>query len=327
MSKYVFENFCSQFNDEMDKIMRAKVLPKSYDDVNLGRATQGAAQILLGKVYLTKGDFENAKNILSLVVDNESEYGYSLHPDYGANWDPETEAGCEAVFYLEFKPSPYQHNDEMSLTGPKYSISENIGVANSNEADIPTMELNDAYLDDDSRKNVNLRTKYTNPQTGAELISSIPLFGKYWQDGITTQKMCEKNTHVIRYSDAILMYAEALNELGESSKAHDLLNRVRERAFGNSSHNYSGLSKEEFREKILQERFLEFPLEGQRWFDLVRTNTFVQRMKEHSAYEANVAENNKVDIANNVKDYMVLMPIPRRELDLNPELIQNPGWN
>ena len=305
----------------------AKVLPKSYDDVNLGRATQGAAQILLGKVYLTKGDFENAKNILSLVVDNESEYGYSLHPDYGANWDPETEAGCEAVFYLEFKPSPYQHNDEMSLTGPKYSISENIGVANSNEADIPTMELNDAYLDDDSRKNVNLRTKYTNPQTGAELISSIPLFGKYWQDGITTQKMCEKNTHVIRYSDAILMYAEALNELGESSKAHDLLNRVRERAFGNSSHNYSGLSKEEFREKILQERFLEFPLEGQRWFDLVRTNTFVQRMKEHSAYEANVAENNKVDIANNVKDYMVLMPIPRRELDLNPELIQNPGWN
>ena len=48
----------------------AKVLPKSYDDVNLGRATQGAAQILLGKVYLTKGDFENAKNILSVINGN-----------------------------------------------------------------------------------------------------------------------------------------------------------------------------------------------------------------------------------------------------------------
>ena len=72
---------------------------------------------------------------------------------------------------------------------------------------------------------------------------------------------------------------------------------------------------------------MEFPIEGHRWFDLVRTGVFVQRMKEHSVYESSVAEANKTDIGNNVKDYMVLMPIPQRELDLNPELTQNPGWN
>ena len=122
------------------------------------------------------------------------------------------------------------------------------------------------------------------------------------------------------------MYAEALNEVGESVKAHQVLNRITERAFGNSSENYNGLSKDAFKAAILHERFLEFPIEGHRWFDLVRTGTFVKRMKEHSEYEAKVAENNKTEIATNVKDYMNLMPIPQREIDLNPELTQNPGW-
>ena len=49
--------------------------------------------------------------------------------------------------------------------------------------------------------------------------------------------------------------------------------------------------------------------------------------KEHSSYEAKVAEKNKTDIASNIKDHMTLMPIPQRELDLNPELTQNPGWD
>lgn len=93
-----------------------------------------------------------------------------------------------------------------------------------------------------------------------------------------------------------------------------------------ASGNYSIMSKEAFRDAILKERFLEFPLEGHRWFDLVRTGKFIQRMKEHSAYEAKVAEANKTDIAMNIKEYMILMPVPQRELDLNPELTQNPGY-
>ena len=78
---------------------------------------------------------------------------------------------------------------------------------------------------------------------------------------------------------------------------------------------------------IRAERQRELCLEGHRWFDLVRTGTFIKRMKEHSTYEAKVAEKNKTDIASNIKDYMILMPIPQRELDLNPELTQNPGWS
>jgi tetratricopeptide (TPR) repeat protein len=229
--------------------------PSEYNTTELGRATKGAAKILLGKVYLTMGDFSKAKDKLSEVVENESAYGYGLHSNYSDNWNLETETGKESVLYIEYKPDPLPHNDEMSMNGPKYSINGSVGVNGSNEADIPTMELNNSYKENDSRKVGNLRTHYTNPTTGKELISIIPLFGKYWQDGITAIKFCEINMHIIRYADALLMYAEALNEVGESSKAHQVLNRVRERAFGDSSENYSNLSKDDFRKAILNERF------------------------------------------------------------------------
>ncbi|WP_297901077.1 RagB/SusD family nutrient uptake outer membrane protein [uncultured Parabacteroides sp.] len=304
------------------------VLPlrSEYGATDEARATKGAAKILLGKVYLTQGEFNKAKDKLAEVVEHEKEFGYGLHSEYKANWDTETEAGIEAVFYIEFKESPLPNNGEMGLAGPKYSApGGSIGIGGSNEADIPTMELHDSYGEGDKRKDLNCKYDFMNSK-GEMIKTSIPLFGKYWIDGISHCNKCDINMHIIRYADAILMYAEALNEVGESTKALQNLNRIRERAYGNTSGNYSGLSQDAFRDAILKERFLEFPLEGHRWFDLVRTGKFVQRMKEHSVYEAKVAEANKTDIAANIKDYMVLMPIPQRELDLNPELTQNPGY-
>jgi hypothetical protein len=49
-------------------------------------------------------------------------------------------------------------------------------------------------------------------------------------------------------------------------------------------------------------------------------------MKDHAAYEASVAEANKTQIATNVKEAHLLMPIPQREIDLNLELTQNTGY-
>lgn len=305
------------------------VLPvrSGYAAASEGRATKGATKILLGKVMLTTGDFAAARNKLAEVVENEGAYGYGLHADYAANWNPETEAGIEAVFYIEYKKPPMPSNGEMSLAGPKYSVpGGNIGVNGANEAEIPTQELYDAFEENDTRRHVNARHEFYSMIEKQMILTSIPLYGKYWIDGIAATNQCDINMHIIRYSDALLMYAEALNEVGESAQAHLVLNRVRERAFKGVSGNYNGLSKEQFRTAILDERRLEFPIEGHRWFDLVRTGTFIQRMKDHSAYESGVAESNKTDIAANLKEYMVLMPIPQRERDLNPELTQNPGW-
>lgn len=302
-------------------------LRSEYAATDESRVTKGAAKILLGKVYLTMHEFGDAADKLAEVIDNEGTYGYGLHTNYGDNWKPTKETGIEAVFYLEYKEPPFTANGEMGLAGPKYSVpGGNVGVTGSNEADIPTMELYNQFDSTDLRRAVNFRFDFTNPKTGQILTSSIPLSGKYWIDGLDAANKCDINMHIIRYADALLMYAEVLNETDRTAEAIAVLNRVRERAFGNTSGNYGTPSKEEFRDIVLNERRLEFPHEGHRWFDLARTGTFIQRMKDHSAYEASVAESNKTQLADNIKDYMILMPIPQREIDLNPQLIQNPGW-
>lgn len=302
-------------------------LRKDYGSKDEGRATKGAAKILLGKVYLTKGDYTKAKDKLAEVVEAESTFGYGLQPNYADNWNPAKEPGIEAVFYLEYKKAPFTSNGEMGLAGPKYSVpGGSIGVAGSNEADIPTRELYDLFNSKDTRRSKNFKFDFLNPVTGKILTSSIPLSGKYWLDGVLSATDCDVNMHIIRYADAILMYAEALNETGASEKALAQLNRIRMRAFGDESGNLPSMSKEDFKKAVINERRMEFVHEGNRWFDLSRTGTFVQRMKEHSAYESSVAEKNKTDLANNVKDAHLLMPIPQLERDLNPKLTQNTGY-
>lgn len=98
---------------------------------------------------------------------------------------------------------------------------------------------------------------------------------------MTIANNCAINVHILRYADALLMYAEALTETGKTTETAAVLNRVRERAFGDKKHNVADLGKDALREKIYLERRLELANEGQRWFDLVRTDRFVQVMKAH----------------------------------------------
>lgn len=77
------------------------------------------------------------------------------------------------------------------------------------------------------------------------------------------------NYPVLRMADVILMLAEVKAELGESGEAIALVNQIRERAFGNSSYNISGLSGDALSEAILQEKKLEFVGEGIRRWDLI----------------------------------------------------------
>lgn len=120
---------------------------------------------------------------------------------------------------------------------------------------------------------------------------------------------------IIRYADLLLMQAEAFNETG--GNAYPPLNAVRDRA---GLPPLNGLSQEELREAITLERRLEFAGEGLRWFDLVTLG---------------IAE----DVINNIQEERndinrgfttgrnELLPIPQTELDLNPNLSQNPGYN
>lgn len=300
-------------------------LPIEHKDADMGRATKGAAKILLGKVYLRRENWSMASTILGEVVENEGQYGYGLFEDYGDNWGQATETGKEAVFYVEFMSPPLNSNGSGGLQGPKYSVHEGQGIpcksSASYEADIPTEELYNRFSDEDERKGVTFQTEF---HCGEDVYpSSIPIFTKYWDEDVSVPTQSQHNFHIVRYADALLMYAEALFEQGNETQALAQINRVRERAFNDSEHNFSTLT----REKIWEERLLELAQEGHRWFDLTRQGRFIERMKEHSHQEEEIAgEPVRASIRQNVKDYMNLMPIPQREIDVNPNLEQNPGW-
>ena len=141
------------------------------------------------------------------------------------------------------------------------------------------------------------------------------------------------NTTVIRYAEILLIKAEAENELnGPTEAAYDAINQIRRRAYWSpylniqntpsdgSALELSGLSKEEFREKLREERRLEFILEGQRWFDLIRWHILVKYVKENTP----ASETIKLQ---NVSKRNYLLPLPQDQLILNPNLTQNWGYS
>jgi hypothetical protein len=121
---------------------------------------------------------------------------------------------------------------------------------------------------------------------------------------------------VIRYSDVLLMYAEAMNEDDHPVEAHEYINKVRKRArfdgttYRNTVPDYVNLSKEAFRAAVLKERRLELAVEGHRWFDLVRTGTLETLVPQ--------AKPGVVPAARNY-----LFPIPQTERELNSNLPNN----
>jgi hypothetical protein len=112
------------------------------------------------------------------------------------------------------------------------------------------------------------------------------------------------------------MYAEAQNEINgaPTSDAYNAINQVRSRA--NVPNLTTGLNQSAFRDSVFLERRKEFIQEGHRWFDLVRQGgtVLVDALHKIPAKSAASAKNN-------------LFPIPLVEIQLNPKLTQNPGYN
>src|SRR5690606_15973112 len=105
-------------------------------------------------------------------------------------------------------------------------------------------------------------------------------------------------------------------ELGNFAAANTSLNAVRNRA-GLANANITEI--ENFRNEILDQRRKEFVAEGQRWFDLVRMNKLNEKVhaakdKEYTAAIPTLNENYNV------------FPIPQKERDVNPNLVQNAGF-
>lgn len=150
--------------------------------------------------------------------------------------------------------------------------------------------------------------------------SSSPIFNVNYNSTV--------NWHVLRYSDVLLMYAEALNESqGPSEVAFAAVNLVRRRAFGDATHDLRDLSQEELRQAIRDERSYELCFEGQRKSDLIRWGIYYQTIRQTAQDVVDQYEKGTYLIANFTQQGKhELMPIPQTQLDVMPLCHQNPGW-
>lgn len=137
------------------------------------------------------------------------------------------------------------------------------------------------------------------------------------------------NFPILRYSDVLLMYAEAENELnGPTQDAQNYINAVRQRA--GLADVSASLDKDGFREIIKRERAMELCYEGLRRWDLIRWGDYLPAMKEMSdSYVNKTGWNSNHAYAANyyqVTDAYIYFPIPDTERSTNPLCTQNTGW-
>ena len=312
---------------ESDLKDAASELPIKYSGADIGRVTKGAALSLLGKVYLTEKKYPDAATTLQQVLP----LGYSLVPNYADVFDPQKKNGPESVFEVQ-----YQGGNDLGewssfiyTFAPRLSKGAVTGWPQSNPGgwNIPTNDMIATYEPGDLRKAASIGLDFKSPITG----DVVPYIKKYDHPHAIYGRT-DDDWPVIRYSDVLLMLAEAINEQsGPNSESFGYLNQVRKRA---GLPAVSGLDKEAFRSKVLHERRVELAFENWRWFDLKRTQTPDQLTQFLNAYGA-VEKSNPTVTRQGIpyssgdyefQPYEVLYPVPNNEILVNAKLTQNPGY-
>ncbi len=294
-----------------DLRMAEEQLPPQWSGDDIGRATKGATTALMAKVFLTQ---ENWSDAVTKAQEVMSSGQYALFDTYeevflsSQSLEPaHNENGIESIFEVQMRSNQELRNRLVSSLAPQGSFIINSGRSPGDGIYVPTESFYAAYANEDARKAWNFINRYEGPN--GDTVEVQPHFYKYRDPGMGSASS-SNNYYVLRYADVLLMFAEATNEVsGPTIAAYDAINQVRTRA--GLSTLAPGLSSDAFRDAVLQERALEFPWEGHRWFDLVRTNRLASAMQEQGK---------------NVQSYHQLYPIPQRERDLNPSLTQNSGY-
>lgn len=241
---------------------------------------------------------------------------YSLYTDVKDNWNA-MQAPMEQIYVLNKSRAASSGNVFVSYWGPrnKNELAAEGGV-NLVGAFLPSEDFYALFPDDDPRKDKFFMTEATSfMDPGLTLTLDQVTVAKYW--GPLYANGSDQDIVRLRLAEVLLIYAEAENELnGPTADAYTALNSVRSRAFGDASHNYSGLSKDQFREAVWNERDLELCFEGVRWSDMVRT----RKSRAGSIFDYQ----NAGGVSPAEKN--LLFPISQPELATNTNLIQNEGY-
>lgn len=299
---------------EKDLTEAAEALPASYTGADAGRATQGAAKAILGRVLLTQKKYVPAAVQLKAVIDLGQ---YALVPVYADFFKVTNKNNKEAIFDVQYKSGGIgQGNPWPNSFAPQNSGNAVIQFGGGGN-NVPTDDLVNDYEAGDQRKAATIATSYVNAG-GATIPGN---FVKKYYDVPTVINDNGNNIPIIRYADVILMYAECLNEAGyvAGGEAFTYLNQVRSRAGLNNLTSTEVPSQAAFRLAMEHERRVEFAFENLRWYDLVRTDRAMTVINGKAA---------QINPVNPVTPQNQVFPIPQSQIDINSSKIaQNEGSN
>jgi starch-binding outer membrane protein, SusD/RagB family len=310
---------------EADLQYAASVLP--LVEVETGRVTKGAANALLGKVYVFQKKYAEATVVLDNVINSGA---YSLIQDYSTLFENDNENNAESVFEVQYTDTQGAGFGCLQCSEGNVAVGFN-GPRNYNgplfesgfSFNVPTQETYDTFEEKDLRRDFAIlniekfaeENQDFNNGAGVSFVEGYEHTGFYNRkyiprnndSNIGDQNLTNPNNYrAIRYADVLLLAAEAHNVgNGNDGLARNYLNQVRSRA-GLEDVTAGG---SELTNAIYLERRLELVGEGHHFFDLVRTNRAAQ------AIEGFMTGKHE------------LFPIPQIEIELaGNRWEQNPGY-
>jgi hypothetical protein len=324
---------------EKDLTEASTSLPDQYTGANIGRATKGAALAMLGKAYMQQHKWAEAKTAFDYLVTGAGKSNYDL-VDFKENFRATQENNKESVFEIQFSNA----NQTAEGDGPSSNMGTNrtqffaprsIGWSDGQARNWMVAEFKKEKTVDNK---IDPRLEYTLFYPGLEADFGDKIYGRSWQwdaDEAWFKKYSrdyyrsnedyynEVNNRVIRYADVLLMYAETLNELGQTDDAYQYVNLVRARsnmAPLATAYPAIGTDKTLFRDRLKMERELELCGESVRWADLKRWGDL-----DTQAAVDKVALRDP-DFKNFVVGKNIRLPLPQVEVQNNTNLHQNPNY-
>jgi hypothetical protein len=297
-------------NDLNDAI--AALPNKSAYSVNeRSRASKGAAYALLAKVSLYQKNWQN-------VIDNcDKVTGYSIVSDYASMFKAEGKFDSESIFEIyAYGAVPIKGIEGYSNTqGARGTGGWGWGF------NTPSESLVNAYETGDVRKAATIIFRGQTLYDGRLIPNTVEnerYNYKAYSSAYTNAWETDVDIKYLRYAEVLLMKAEALNELGQTSEAIPLLNQIRNRA-GLANTTFS--SQGDIRTAIWRERRVEMAFEHDRFFDLVRTG---QAKAAFEADKSSFFPDGRVFTEGKNE----LFPIPALFINQAEGLSQqNPGYN
>lgn len=295
-------------------------LPSYSADIQKGRPSKEVAMALYAKTALYAQDWATALNEAKLVL---SAGKYSLMANVLDVYDVSKEdaARQENMWAFECEStSPGFSTQIIGLYGPRNSDGPAYAATSYGSAFV-YQAFFDSFNPVDKRRKL-LDTNYINKlgqvvaQKDITPITKKGVLLKKYMDPNSVGGSGAINIPILRLADVYLIAAEASAQLsGPSAESYGYINTVRARA--GLPDLTAGLDKGQFVDSVLQERSWELFGEGDRWYDLTRTNTFLQVIP--------TAVNDVFPTRSPQKKHRYF-PIPLDEINANPKLEQNSDW-